>query len=157
MKRIAVMMAAMALAGTCVSVLPAAAFTPAPAPEDHLPRFPKAAPPTDPLPAPPCDTGLSSDGQWLIGRWAAPGSRLSFKRRGAVIDWRMGWPTNTFGKGAARGGGAVASVSRCSVRFGTASGDGFVFHGLLTGTGDLYGYAAEPDGQDVRFLFRRVR
>jgi hypothetical protein len=137
--------------------MPAAAVTMAPAPVDHLPRFPKAGPPSDPLPEPPCDVSHPSDGAWLIGRWTAPGSRLAFLRRGGAIVWRMEWPPRTFGPGTTRGGGTVAERSGCTVRFGDTETDGFVFRGLLTGTGDLYGYAAPRHGHDVRFLFHRER
>jgi hypothetical protein len=110
---------------------------------ENLPQFPKIGPPS-PLPDPACDTAAASDGAWLVGRWVGPGAKWLFTRDG--FGWREGAVIT----------GSVAAASGCTVTL--AAGDNaFLFEGVLTDGGKLYGYAVNPKGDQVRFVLRRER
>lgn len=141
------------LLSLCLAVPAAAALA------EDLPQFPKIGPP-QPLPDATCDTGLANDGDWLIGRWVAPNTKWSFTRQTQAIGWsleRKGGINEGFGwRDGATITGTVDSVSGCSVVL--KAGDGaFLFEGVLTEAGKLYGYAANPKGEHVRFVLRRER
>ncbi len=138
------------------AVLLALAVSPALA--QDMPKFPKARPP-QPLPDATCDVGKADSGDWLLGGWVAPQTRLTFSRPARDLVWTMdrkggggefGWQ-----EGAVIDG-TVAAVSACSVRL-VAGGGAFVFEGVLTEDGRIYGYATNKAGTDVRFVLRRER
>lgn len=130
-----------------------------PAAAADLPQFPKIGPP-QPLPEPSCDVAQASDGAWLLGRWVAPGTRWSFERQGAGIGWtldRKGTVNEGFGwRDGATITGAVEAVTGCTVALKAGEG-AFLFEGVLTDGGKLYGFALTPKGDAVRFVLRRER
>ncbi|MDA8231873.1 MAG: hypothetical protein M0006_11095 [Magnetospirillum sp.] len=129
-----------------------------PAGAQELPHFPKAGPP-EPLPEASCDTAQPSNGDWLLGHWVAPQTRFEFARKGAGIGWVMDRKAEADDFGWRQGGvieGKVAEITGCTVRL-TAGDDDFVFEGVLTGEGKLYGYAVNKAGRNVRFLLRREK
>ncbi|MGE5547710.1 MAG: hypothetical protein ACM33T_12485 [Solirubrobacterales bacterium] len=130
-----------------------------PAAAQELPKFPKAAPP-EPTPDPICDTAKPSGGDWLLGRWVAPNTKWSFERAGGAIGWtleRKGSINQDFGwQDGATITGTVDKVSGCTVSLKAGQGD-FLFDGVLTEDGKLYGYAVNKAGQTVRFVLRRER
>jgi hypothetical protein len=138
-------------------LLPVACVMPAAA--QDLPQFPKAGPP-QPLPEAICDTGAASSGDWLVGRWVAPQTRWEFARKDGGLTWTMdrkgaiaedfGWTEGT------SIGGAVDHASACTVAL-SGGGGAFVFHGVLSDGGKLYGYATNRRGETVRFILRRER
>lgn len=131
----------------------------APAGAADLPQFPKAGPP-GPLPEPACDTGLANSGEWLVGRWVAPHTKWSFTRQGQAIGWtleRRGSINEGFGwREGATITGTVDSVTGCTVTLKAGEGD-FLFDGVLTEGGKLYGFATNKAGEQVRFVLRRER
>ncbi|MBI5162468.1 MAG: hypothetical protein HY985_01045 [Magnetospirillum sp.] len=132
----------------------------APAVAQELPQFPKAGPP-QPVPDAPCDVALPSSGDWLLGRWVAPQTRFEFGRAKEAILWTMerkGGLNEDFGwdKGAAIEG-RVVQVSACTVRLTAGEGDAFVFDGVRTDDGKIFGSATNKAGRNVRFVLRRER
>lgn len=125
----------------------------------ELPKFPKAGPP-EPLPEPTCDTSVANNGEWLVGRWVAPQTRWEFTRVGGKLGWEMdrkgqiatdfGWSDGT------RINGPVDKVSGCTVNLSGGNG-AFVFEGVLSEAGKIYGFATNRAGQHVRFILRRER
>lgn len=125
----------------------------------ELPKFPKAGPP-EPLPEPACDTALPNNGEWLVGRWVSPQTKWSFARQGHAIAWTMerksalsdgfGWQEGTTINGL------VDKVTGCTVQMSAGEGK-FVFEGVQTDGGKLYGYATNPKGDHVRFTLRREK
>ena len=127
--------------------------------EDRLPQFPKAGPP-NPLPEAACDTRRADAGDWLLGRWVGPQTALAFTRGGESITWVMDRKSNAGEFGWTAGAvfdGRVAAVTGCTVRLTAGPDDAFVFEGVLTGEGRLYGYAVNKAGADVRFVLRREK
>lgn len=125
----------------------------------ELPKFPKAGPP-EPLPEPMCDTALANNGEWLVGRWVSPQSRWTFTRQGQSIAWtldRKGSLGDGFGwQDGTTIAGRVDRISGCTV--GMSAGEGkFVFDGVLTDGGKLFGFATNPRGDYVRFTLRREK
>lgn len=125
----------------------------------ELPKFPKAGPP-EPLPEPACDTALPNNGEWLIGRWVSPQTKWSFARQAQSIAWTMdrkGALGEGFGwQDGATITGTVDKVSGCTVTMSAGQG-AFVFEGVLTDGGKLYGFATNKKGDHVRFTLRRER
>lgn len=131
----------------------------APVAAQDLPQGPKAGPP-EPLPDAACDTGVASDGAWLLGRWVAPQARWEFARADASIAWTLdqkGAVGANFGwREGARITGTVTRVTGCTVALSAGEG-AFAFEGVLTESGKLYGFATNPKGERVRFVLRRER
>ncbi|CAA7613199.1 hypothetical protein [Magnetospirillum sp. UT-4] len=130
-----------------------------PAAAQDLPQFPKAGPP-EPLPEAPCDTALANNGEWLLGRWVSPQSRWEFTRKDGAILWsldRKGSAAGDFGwYESTRIDGRVDKVTGCTVAM-TAGQGAFVFEGVLTDPGKLFGFATNAKGAHVRFTLRRER
>ncbi len=124
----------------------------------NLPQFPKIRPP-QPLPEAACDTTLANNGDWLLGRWVAPQTRFEFSRAAPAIQWSLDrkGTSDEFGwQSGAIITGTVTTVTGCTARL-SAGGDAFVFEGVLTDEGKLYGYATNKAGAAVRFVLRRER
>lgn len=130
----------------------------APAAAQELPHFPKASPP-QPLPDPPCDAARPDGGDWVIGNWVGPQTRLRFTRTAEGIRWTLdrkgaggefGW------QDGATLDGRVTAASACTLRL-EAGGGAFVFDGVRTEDGRIYGFATNRAGATVRFLLRRER
>lgn len=140
----------------------AALLAAAPALAQELPKSPKAAPP-EPLPEPECDVSLPNNGQWLLGRWVGPYAKWEFARDGQAIGWKLerkgtlneqlGW------RDGAVIDGRVEGVTGCTLRAIGAEGDatGFVFEGVLSDGGKIYGFATNKAGKTARFVLRRER
>lgn len=129
-----------------------------PAAAEDLPQFPKIGPP-EPLPEAACDTRQANDGAWLLGRWVAPQARWEFLRTDSAIVWTLEQKAKVGNFGWREGAqitGTVTKVSNCTVTL-TAGEGAFVFEGVLTDTGKLYGVAINPKGEAVRFVLRRER
>jgi hypothetical protein len=140
------------------AILLALAVSPAAA-EDELPKFPKAGPP-QPLPEATCDVGKADAGDWLLGGWVAPQTRLTFRRQGADIAWSMDRKGSGGEFGWQEGAvidGRVAAVSACTLRLVAGTDGAFTFEGVLTEDGRIFGYATNKAGADVRFVLRRER
>jgi hypothetical protein len=127
--------------------------------DDKLPQFPKVRPPS-PLPETTCDASRPGGGDWLVGRWVGPQTVLSFSRGANSLAWVLDRKSAAGEFGWAAGGtieGIVVAATACTVRL-TAGPDGaFVFEGVLTEEGRLYGYAVNKAGADVRFTLRREK
>ncbi|CAA7616271.1 conserved exported hypothetical protein [Candidatus Terasakiella magnetica] len=129
---------------------------------DELPQGPKAPPP-EPLPEAICDTSIASTGEWLLGRWVAPYAKWQFQASPAGLTFAfeqkpdinraLGW------KDGATFDGKVAAVSPCSLKL--VAGDNgeaaFVFEGVRTEDGKIYGFATNKGGQRARWVLRRER
>ncbi|WP_245651108.1 hypothetical protein [Paramagnetospirillum marisnigri] len=128
-----------------------------------LPKGPKAPPP-EPNPEPICDTAAPSSGDWLMGRWVAPHSRWEFTRAAdgkaafgleqkSDINKALGWKPGT------RIDGKVTRLTGCTVRLeaGDEAVPAFVFEGVLTADGKVYGFAVNPAGDSARWILRRER
>ena len=143
------------LAALLLAALPAAAQDD----PDHFPQSPKIGPPRA-LPEPGCDTSRADGGDWLLGRWVGPQTKLSFGRSGPAITWVLDRASAAGEFGWAPGGtidGKVASASACSVHLVAGPDDAFVFDGVLTEEGRLYGNAVNKAGANVRFVLRREK
>lgn len=140
-----------------IATLLAGLFFPVGAQE--LPQFPKAGPP-EPLPEAACDTTSANNGEWLVGRWVSPQTKWSFVRQGQAIAWTMERKSAlSDGFGWQEGStitGMVDKVSGCTVTMSAGEGR-FVFEGVQTEGGKLYGFATNPKGDRVRFTLRREK
>ena len=146
------------LAPLCLLATIALAPFAAPAAAQDLPHFPKAAPP-QPLPDPSCDATKADTGAWLIGNWVGPRTRLQFTRTAQGIHWilnRQGGADEFGWQDGATIDGMVTTVSACTVQL-KAGGGPFVFDGVRTEEGHIYGYATNQAGAAVRLLLRRER
>lgn len=131
----------------------------APALAEDFPKSPKVGPP-EPLPEPACDTALANNGQWLLGRWVAPQTRVEFTREADGLAWRMerkGSLNEEFGwRDGAVMSGRVDRATGCTLAMSGGAG-AFVFEGVLTDPGKIYGFATNRKGEHVRFVLRRER
>lgn len=127
--------------------------------ENTFPQSPKVGPP-EPLPEATCDTALANSGDWLLGRWVGPQARWEFIRNGGAITWtldRKGGMNADFGwQDGTQITGTTDKVTGCTVSLVAGQG-AFRFEGVLTESGKLFGFAANPKGEVVRFTLRRER
>ena len=129
-----------------------------PAAAQDFPQSPKAGPPSS-LPDAPCDATHADNGDWLLGRWVGPQTKFDFVRQGTDITWVMDRKNSAGEFGWQEGAiinGKVTAVTTCTLRM-SAGDDDFVFEGVLTQDGLLYGAAVNKAGRDVRFTLRRAR
>lgn len=138
---------------------PAADQAPPDLPDDgsgELPHFPKAKPP-QPLPEPVCDATRADAGDWLLGHWTGTGVRLEVRRQGAGVVWHLSGDNvaSKFNVSAVNGlSGTATALSPCTVSLSAGAPSAFVFEAVLTEDGQLFGYATDPDGDDIRFSLR---
>lgn len=140
----------LAVALVLLSALPAVA--------QDLPQSPKIGPP-EPLPDPACDTRIANNGAWLPGRWVAPQARWEFTAKDDGIAWSLDQKAvgASFGwREGARITGMVTKVTGCTLQLSAGEG-AFVFEGVLTEAGKIYGFATNPKGEHIRFVLRRER
>ena len=126
---------------------------------DDFPKFPKAGPP-DSLPEAPCDSLAANAGEWLVGRWVAPQTRMEFVRQDGRLTWAMdrkGSVADDFGwTEGGRIEGTVDQVSACTLAL-SAGGGAFRFDGVLSESGKIYGVATGRQGRTLRLVLRRER
>jgi hypothetical protein len=127
-----------------------------PAAAEDFPRSPKAGPP-EPLPEAACDTAKPDAGAWLQGRWVAPMSRWEFTGREFRLEQKAEHAGTSGYKDGTVIAGRVEAVSACSLRLAAGEANNFTFEGVLTEGGKIYGFAANPAGQRVRYVLRRER
>jgi hypothetical protein len=148
----AALLALLAVAALVLPAVPAALA-------QELPKFPKAGPP-EPLPEATCDTAIANNGEWLVGRWVAPQTKWEFSRKDGGLIWTMdrkGSIANDFGwVDGTQIGGPVDKASGCTVALSGGNG-AFMFEGVLSDGGKLYGFATNKRGEHVRFILRRER
>lgn len=129
-----------------------------PASAADFPKSPKIGPP-EPLPGPSCDVAAASTGEWLVGHWVAPHTKWSFSREGSALVWIMDRKGFNDGFGWSDGAtitGTVETATGCTVTLKAGEG-AFLFDGVLTDAGHLFGYATNTRGDNVRFTLRRQR
>ena len=127
--------------------------------DEPFPQFPKIRPP-QPLPEATCDVQHANGGDWLLGRWVGPQTALAFSRGGDAIAWVLDRKSAAGEFGWAAGAtidGKVAAVTACTVHLIAGPDDAFVFDGVLTEEGRLYGTAVNKAGANVRFVLRREK